>query len=314
MDLAQLPVDANGLIEFAHAHDLGNRAALDRRSADGSILRLRRGVYIEATRFAGVRPAEQHRLRALAAARQRQSAVFAGETAAIFHGLPFVGPVPDEIVLLSPNRSGRRRNGVIELARRGNERIEVRAGVRLTSVADTLVEVARRVPLPTALAMFDAALWVPRFGEREPLTTFPELEARCAERLPFPGSRKVAAVMRRATTSAETPLETISRWRFEEYGFPAPVLQFPVALPRLGTTAHLDFAWPAFGIWGEADGTGKYASTAVLVEEKRREDEVRTVTGWRCGRWGWDDAWRGPGLRDILLAAGLPTSGARRRT
>jgi hypothetical protein len=134
---------------------------------------------------------------------------------------------------------------------------------------------------------------------------------------PFPGSRRVAAVLERATHLAETPLETLSRVRFEELGFPAPELQRSVMRRRSGSLAFLDFAWPEHRVWGEADGNGKYlgdtgpngdrrSSAEIVREEKAREDEVRAATGWACARWDWSDAWKGDPLRDILLGAGLP--------
>lgn len=88
--------------------------------------------------------------------------------------------------------------------------------------------------------------------------------------------------------------------------------------------AFLDFAWPEFGVWGEADGDGKYLGNArrdgdrgddatIVREEKRRENEVRAVTKWSCARWDWAEAWRAGPLRGILLEAGLPIVKRARR-
>ena len=49
-----------------------------------------------------------------------------------------------------------------------------------------------------------------------------------------------------------------------------------------------DFAWPAYGLFGEFDGRGKYlrsfkpgqSVTDVVLAEKAREDRIREITRW----------------------------------
>ncbi|WP_394551371.1 hypothetical protein ACDF64_11420 [Agromyces sp. MMS24-JH15] len=313
MPRPELPADRHGFVRADVARARGQSAPLRSAHAAGELVRLRRGVYADRSAFSGLAPVARHAERARAVAAQRRDPVFAGVTAAVLHGLPVVGRVPEEIFVLSGTASGRRRNGVVELGRRGTETVDEVDGLRLTTVEESLIEVARRMPHLTALVMADAALLVPRFGARAPRCTPESLARAYLERLPFPSSRPAAAMIERAVTCAETPLETVSRARLDEFGAPPPRLQESVSLPRLGSTVFLDFAWPELGVWGEADGRGKYAGAGssgdpreVLLAEKRREDEIRAVTGWRCVRWGWDDAWRPAAFRAILAAAGIP--------
>jgi hypothetical protein len=308
-----LPTDGDGLIAAAAAKALGDERALLTAHRSGSIVRLRRGVYLDADRYAEQRALDRYRSSVLAAARQRLRPVFAGETAAMLHGLPIIG-VPNEIMLLSPSSSGRRRNGVVEFARRGDESIVEHDGRMLTSVAETVIDVARTSTLLRALVVADAALHTARFGSLEPRCSSAELHEVYDRRLPFPRSRRVAAVLERASPDADTPFETLSRLRIEELGFPVPELQFAVCRPGRAEPSYLDFAWPEHGVWGEADGATKYtrgggdtSGAQRLLDEKRREDELRAVTGWRCARWSWRDAWDGRPLRDILRRAGLPS-------
>lgn len=51
---------------------------------------------------------------------------------------------------------------------------------------------------------------------------------------------------------------------------------------------RLDFYWPQFGVVGEADGLAKYESSAVLREEKHRQERLE-VAGLIVVRWGWAD-------------------------
>lgn len=312
-----LPATADGLALSRDAHAIGLYSTLLTARRHQQLVPIRRGVYLSGTEATAMTPVDRYRATVLAVGLQRRAPVFAGVSAAVLWGLPLVGALPAEVFLLGRGRSGRRRNGVVEFATRDALSVAAHDGLLLTSLPDTLVDVARTQPLVTALAMADAALHVPRFGGAAPLCTMRELSEAYERRLPFPGSSRVLAVLARATTLADSPLETVSRLQIEALGFPEPVLQHPVTLRRDGRTVFLDTAWPEFGVWGEADGAGKYQGSALLAgdtrspaaivrEEKRREDAVRAATRWTPARWDWTEAWGGTGLRAILLQAGLP--------
>jgi hypothetical protein len=316
MELDSFPLAAGGVIPSGRAQSVGLSASLLTARDAGQLVAVRRGIYLPSASLEEMSAIQRYRALAFAVAHQRPHAVFAGFTAAVLLGLPVVGEIPDDVIVLSTGTSGRRRNGVVEIVRRGGAQVITSEGVTTTSLVDSLIEVARTRPLLTALTMADAALFRPRFAHGGPLCTIDELRQAFATMTPFPGSRRVAAVLERATHLAETPLETLSRVRIEELGFPAPALQWSVIRPRSGSLAFLDFAWPEYGVWGEADGDGKYLGTrrngdrrsqAMIVrDEKARENEVRVATRWACARWDWADAWKSGPLRDILLEAGLP--------
>jgi hypothetical protein len=316
MELDSFPRGAGGVIPSARARSIGMSAPLLTARDAGELVAVRRGVYVPAG-FEQLSALERHRARAFAVAHQRPGVVFAGFTAAVLLGMPVVGEVPDDVVVLARRASGRRRNGVVEIVRASGVHVTTADGATTTSRIDTLLEVARTRPLLTALTMLDAELYVPRFGDAGARCSIEELHQTFTAKLRFPGSRRVAAVLDRATHLAETPLETLSRVRIAELGFPEPELQRSVRRSGSGSLAFLDFAWPEHGVWGEADGDGKYLgnakrngdlrSTAEIVrDEKMRENEVRAATNWACARWDWAEAWKSGPLRDILLQAGLP--------
>ncbi|WP_173921994.1 hypothetical protein [Agromyces sp. Marseille-P2726] len=324
MDLDSLPRAGGDGIPSAQARAVGVSATLLTARDAGHLVAVRRGIYVPAAGRDDLSAVDRHREMAFAVAHQRPGVVFAGFTAALLSGMPVVGGVSRDVTVLASGTSGRRRNGVVEIVRRTGAPILTDDGVAVTPIVDTLIEVARSRPLLTALTMTDAALWVPRFGATKAVTTIEDLRSAFEALLPFPGSRKVAAVLDRATTRAETPLETLSRVRIEEFGFPRPELHVLVNRPGGRGPAFLDFAWPHHGVWGEADGAGKYLGSAlsegdrrspgeIVRDEKMRENDVRAVTRWACGRWDWDEAWTGGPLRRILLQAGLPLVRARRR-
>ncbi|WP_104477503.1 hypothetical protein [Microterricola pindariensis] len=319
-----LPTTPDGLVLTRDAEAIGLRETLLTARHAARLLPLRRGVYVSAEDAAAMGPVAGYRAMTLAVGLQRRAPVFAGFSAAVLWGLPVVGTVPDEVYLLARGPSGRRRNGVVEFAHRDAVGIDVQDGLLLTSLPDALLDVARTFPLATALVMVDAALRINRFDAVPPRVTPEELAAAFERRLPFPGSARVRAVFDRGTSLAESPLETVSRVQIEGLGFPAPVLQHPVRLPRSGRTVFLDMAWPEYGVWGEADGDGKYLGNAVsagdrrspasiVLEEKKRENAVRAATRWTPTRWDWTEANRAQLLRAILLEAGLPITRRARR-
>ena len=243
--------------------------------------------------------------------------VYTSYSAAALMGLPIVGAWPDSVYVMSRDRQGSRRRGVITVARAHEPAVVRVGGLVATSVEFTLVQLCRHASLGAAWSRR-----MPRSGAARPgCTTAPHDAGSACRRArsahAVSGSRRTEAVLRRAVTAAETPLETVSRLVIEELGFAAPTLQHELWLPELGRRAHLDFHWPSIGVAGEADGHGKSlgvrgeASVDAIIDEKDREDAIRAqLHGF--ARWDWEDIWRREPLRAKLVRAGVPI--VRRRT
>ena len=81
--------------------------------------------------------------------------------------------------------------------------------------------------------------------------------------------------------------------------------------------AVVDFAWPELGLFLEFDGKIKYekllkdgeSASDVVVREKRREDLIRELTGWRCIRLVWADLERPERTAQRIRAMLFPASG-----
>lgn len=333
-----LPSNGHGLIRFADARAQGRQSELYAAAARGEIERARRGVY------RAVRPAretgEQHpdvaergRLAYLskvhAVSLAFNSPIFTSYSAAALLGLPIIGPWPPEVYILSRGPHGRRRSGVVEVARTRPIDVAGADGCVVTSVEFTLLQLARHAPLVAALTATDAALHVPRFGGLRPLTTLERLRDEHERLKPYPRSRRAEAVLSRATTLAESPLESGSRLLIEELGFAEPDLQHELWLPELGRRAYLDFCWPDIGVGAEADGRGKYRggpdvdgrarrpddggrdAIDAVIEEKDRENAIRRqLNGF--DRWDWIDVRRRHPVEARLVRLGVPRT--RRRT
>lgn len=99
-----------------------------------------------------------------------------------------------------------------------------------------------------------------------------------------------------STGDAESVGESRGLWLFWAEHLPSPVLQYVVRDGRrfVGRT---DWGWPRIPGLGEFDGKVKYGRLLkegqdpgeVVFREKKREDDLREVTGAWMIRLTWDD-------------------------
>lgn len=168
--------------------------------------------------------------------------------------------------------------------------------VRVTSAPRTVLDCARTLPGPDALAIADRAL---RIG----LVTHRALDAVAARQQGWPGAPQARRVLALATGRRETPLESWSAWSFDEQGLPQPQWQVVVLDLESVFVARPDALWEE-GVVGEADGRAKYrlralqrggldaeSLAAVLDDERRREMELRRLR-LTVVRWGPADVRR----------------------
>jgi len=301
-------------LEFVRGAPSADARRLERRMRAGDAVRVRAGVAAEPTSWATT-SAQRHRARILAAVRtrRREEVVLGYESAALLHGLPRLGPWPDEVSLIDDRgtRPASRRNGIRwhrESLDAGDiARIE---GLLVTSLERTLVDVARSRGFAGATLALDHAL----HDAAAPAVLHDGLRTRIASLPGARGVRSARLAVAFADGRAQSPGESLSRARMHELGFLAPDLQ--VRMPRPdGPDDVVDFDWPEQGTFGEMDGVGKYvrteyargrAAAEVVIEEKIREDRIRRRHRPFCLRWGWAEALRPDLLARILAEGGIP--------
>ncbi|MGY4718741.1 hypothetical protein [Naumannella cuiyingiana] len=228
----------------------------------------------------------------------RAPAVVSHESAAVLHGLPLITVLPGQrrtgtdLTKVTVSRPRARGGGQssrhlrVHMADVDPRDIVEIGGHRTTSLARTVVDLARQVLPEQGVALVDAAL---RAGlERA------ELERICADDGPRPGIGRARRVVEFGQAGAESPGESVVRWLMEVAGFPPPQLQYEVWV-RGSLLGRADFAWPDLGILGEFDGMTKYgslpggpdAATAIALEKERERRLIRA--GWEILRWIWAD-------------------------
>jgi len=279
-----------------------------RAAVAGSEVRVGRGAYVRRGVWDELDALDRYRLRLIAFARTRKRPpLFSHQSAAVLHGLPMIGSIPERIhVSVGRTSGGRSARGVVAHSREvGSEDIVEVDGLHSTSLLRTGIDLAATMSRPDAVVVADAIVrnGVPRLALLEAW-----LRAQ-----PMRGHRRAQEVIAFADGRAESPLESVSRVSMHAGGVPQPALQVPYS-DSAGPIGRVDFAWPALGVVGEADGDAKYldaglrggrSAERVVLDEKVREDRLRAL-GLRVVRWRWTTAMDSRALATHLAAAGLP--------
>ncbi len=122
----------------------------------------------------------------------------------------------------------------------------------------------------------------------------------------WPGTRRLHVPVRLADCGAESVGESRGMWTFWTVGIPRPVTQFEVCDPDGTVRGTCDWGWPKARLLGEFDGEVKYGrllrpgqdAGAVVFAEKRREDEIRELSGYGMLRLIWSDFQRPRLIKD----------------
>ncbi|MDQ1747177.1 MAG: hypothetical protein QOD07_1440, partial [Frankiaceae bacterium] len=248
-------------------------SALSRAVRSGRVTKVRHGHF---STTGGADPI----LRAHAALAACRGSVISHRSAALVHDLPLLDPAPARPDLtVPPGRTGDVTSALLHRAGLPPEDVVVIGDAAVTSVARTVVDLARTLPLDSALVPMDAALHR-RFVDRAALEA---VLTRCAI---WPNARRAARVIALADGRSESPLETVSRLVIPRLGLPIPQPQ-GVVRNRFGLViGRCDFYWDEPGVFGEADGRSKYDGRDILTAEKDRQEALERL-GLVSVRWGW---------------------------
>jgi hypothetical protein len=316
--LDALYMSASVTIELTREHLLlGTARQLQARFDRGELIRLMTGAYVDRAWWSALKPYRRYRVRVLAFARLAPATVFSHESAAAIWGLPLPTAASLQLHARVPAASGGRSGRL--LVRHGlgvDPDAATIDGVRVTSLAVTLADIAGERGLAESVSVLDAGL------ARADAPT-KERVIHASEQLGDPRRRaRARRAIEFADPRSESPGESFSRAQIHALGFPKPELQVEI-VDRRGLAGVVDFAWPRLGIVGEFDGLVKYGddrefaldktAREVLVDEKRREDRIRRVVQG-FARWEWAEARDRAVLCRILEDAGLPRVSTRRRS
>lgn len=217
----------------------------------------------------------RHVLASSAAARRRRDHAVSGRSAAIMYGLP-THRVPERPELTESYSVGLGRSrGPSHVYGATLQRDDRTSwfGCSVTTMPRTLVDLARHDRWDAIMAA-DAAL-------RERLVTRDEIAGTLARAYGWPGVRQARDVLAIADHRGESALESLTRLRLHDDGFPIPDLQVWIGKDRV------DMLFKEQRLVLEIDGLEKYVGDA-LRREKMRENRLRRL-GYRVERVTWHD-------------------------
>jgi very-short-patch-repair endonuclease len=203
----------------------------------------------------------------------------------------------------SPARRGSRpkSDGILfHTAEMPPEHVTRLFGIRVTTAARTVVDLARTSPFMAAVVVADSAL-------RAEKTTKAELAGVCDACSQWPGVTRAREVVKFSDGRAESVLESCARVVFRQAGLEPPELQ--VTIHGDAFACRVDFYWPGHRTIVEADGLAKYSDRKDLLEQFRRDRLLREA-GYKVVHFTWRELFETPAavIARVRAAFSSPTA------
>lgn len=276
------------------ASGLYNEKSLAAALRAGVLRRPRTGAYVAGSVWDGASAEERYAMRVRAAVRQARTEVVVSHASALpFLDAPTWGVGLTEVHLTrTDEKTGRREAGVRQHRGRLADGDAIEAcGLVVSGPKRASLELSTVASVEAAVVVVDHFLHRGAF-------TIEELRARYEGSMErWPHSLKTDLVLRLADGRSESVAESRVRYHLWHQGLPVVIPQYEVWDRQGRFVARVDFALPEYHAWLEVDGVAKYVDflrpgetvADAVLREKRREDLVREVTGWRCLRIVWED-------------------------
>ncbi len=254
-----------------------------------------RGIYAHAAPAAALaaQPGGEHALRIAAAlAVTGPEAAGSHHSAALVHRLDLLGRTHLPGTVTVTRRAGApgsrtARPGIrLHIAALPPGHVTTRhGGLRVTSAARTVVDLARMSSFRAGVVTADSAL---HSGQ----TSLGDLRGVLAECARWKGIGQARQVVEFADGRSESVLESLSRVVFRERGLPPPELQVWVGAGGM-TLGRVDFLWRRYRTIGEADGAMKYSNPASARAQLQRDARLREA-GFEVVHFTWQEITRVP--------------------
>ena len=259
----------------------------------GDLVRVRQGTYVPGPTWRAADPVDQHLLRAQGVALTHDNRVALSHTSgALAVGLRAWEPDLSRVhVTRLAGTTGRREHDVA-YHRDSWHPDDVFALDELLVMAPTLcaLQGASLTSIEAGVVLLDSLLDLD-LGDEASLVAAYEILSRA------PFSRRLQIALRLARRGAQSVGESRTRFLFWANHIPEPVLQYPI-YDGSRLVGIADFAWPEYHQLGEFDGKVKYGRRLLkpgqdpgdaVFQEKKREDEIREVSGMGMIRYTYGD-------------------------
>jgi hypothetical protein len=295
MDPLCYSCEQQGFFSRAMARDVGyDDKAVGLMVRTKSWHRFRRGYYCLTDIWNGLDVVARHlvRCRAVLHSVGDERVALSHVSGLVAHGIDVWGYPLDRVHVTRLDGASSRLEGDVVHHRGASTSADIVEGddLRVFTPARCAIEHGTRTSSESALVSFDAALHAGH-------CTIDDLAASFQRMGDWPGARHLHIPLRMADGAAESVGESRGRWLFWTSGLPAPLLQYEVRDGNGELRGVCDWCWPERRTMGEFDGRTKYGRLLrpglepgdVVFAEKRREDELRELTGMSMVRLVWED-------------------------
>jgi hypothetical protein len=154
----------------------------------------------------------------------------------------------------------------------------------VTTAARTVIDLARTLPFAEGVVVADSALR----DEKATKTELAKVLGTCPR---WPGVKQARRVVEFADERAESPLESVARVVFAQFGLDPPELQSTIFTTN--RAFRVDFLWPEQKVVVEADGLLKYKHGRDAVNQFERDRHLRDA-GYKVVHFTWKELFQTP--------------------
>lgn len=284
----------HGVISRSQLIGLGvSDRVIARLVRSGQLRRIHAGAFVDAEIWQQANDETRHMMRLIGVQLRAPDAAAHARTAALFWQLP-VRRIPARPIVIRDRDAPQLVHATLRRSKAVGPHVTTHAGVRVTTLAKTVVDVAAEAPFADALITVDAAL---RRG-----LPLDNLLTTLNDAPPIHRGRQALRAIEAGDPYSESWLESLSRGRMIERGLDLPLSN--VVLRSGHRWARVDHLLLELGVVGEADGVGKYGRPggplAVVVRERGRQAWIEDL-GLEVARWGTPEvAGNGAGMQQRI--------------
>jgi hypothetical protein len=234
-----------------------------------------------------------HAIAVGAVVKRNPDLVASHESAAYLHGIDLLRPTGSTIPRVTLTRSPQERDrssrdgALIRVAKLPDDHITTVLGVPVTTVARTVMDIARTTGFMGGVVAADFAL-------HNRVAIMVELAIILEDCAQWRGIAQARRVLDFADGRAESALESVARVRFAQHQIPPPALQVNIRGAQ-GFIGRADFCWDEYRTIGEADGALKYEDQGRdRARAQLARDEKFHDAGWGTFHFTWREIYHEP--------------------
>jgi len=238
-------------------------------------------------------PRGMHAIAVGAVVKRNPDLVASHESAAYLHGIDLLLPTGTAVPRVTLTRRPQERShslvrdALVRFATLPDSHVTTVLGVPVTSVARTVMDIARTTGFMEGVVAADSALRTHAAVKVE----FAIVLEDCAQ---WKGVVRARQVLDFTDGRAESVLESVARVRFAQFGIRPPGLQVNIRGAR-GFIGRVDFCWDEYRTIAEADGALKYEDQGPeRARAQLARDEKFHDAGWGTFHFTWREIYHEP--------------------